>query len=195
MGGSASTLLSPKKPRGTLGYLSESELSFFDQDTEVRKRSAEYAKKELFRSLPLNIKGLKPPRGGKAKAINPEMILSIDTRKYYQQAAANDSLGGPAAIERQIADLPDSVIIKPNGDMLVLYNAPASPTARKHSTPDAGPHRIDGLALLMLRGFTPAATCLGRIFVGGPHERGELRPPQLRARSTSSSSAPWRRPF
>ena len=151
MGGSASTLLSPKKPRGTLGYLSESELSFFDQDTEVRKRSAEYAKKELFRSLPLNIKGLKPPRGGKAKAINPEMILSIDTRKYYQQAAANDSLGGPAAIERQIADLPDSVIIKPNGDMLVLYNAPASPTARKHSTPDAGPHRIDGLALLMLR--------------------------------------------
>ena len=93
MGGGASTLLSPKKPRGTLGYLSVSELSHVDQRARC-VRSAEWAKKELFRSLPLNVKGLKPPRN--FKQINPEMILSIDSRKFFQQAGAGND-GDPAA--------------------------------------------------------------------------------------------------
>ena len=73
MGATASTavseLTSPKYHKDkTLGYLSKYDLHAMEQEAELQRKSAEFAKRDLFRSMPLHIKALGGGGSGRLKS-------------------------------------------------------------------------------------------------------------------------------
>ena len=153
MGGAPSTGLSPspKRKSKSLGYMSDFEIAMMDQDAEVQRRSAEWAKRDLFRSMPLVIKGVKSKGGD---SIKPDLIMTIDVKKFTVQAGARNDAKAQEELVQSIADLPDSVVVKENGDLVVIYSSDAESPSRRDVR--AAPHRISGMALVELRD-APAA--------------------------------------